>query len=95
MGRLVGKSWKLNQALDPGTNPEAVEAIIRRIDDYCLGYKLPGAGGGGYLYMVAKDPEAAIRIRRYSCSEPPTVVPVSLIWLCPTKACKLAEASYN
>ena len=34
------------------------------IDDLCLGYKLPGAGGGGYLYMVAKDPEAAARIRR-------------------------------
>ena len=27
-------------------------------------YKLPGAGGGGYLYMVAKDPEAAARIKR-------------------------------
>ena len=24
----------------------------------------PGAGGGGYLYMVAKDPEAAVRIRQ-------------------------------
>lgn len=71
MGRLVGKSWKLNQALDPGTNPEAVEAIIRRIDDYCLGYKLPGAGGGGYLYMVAKDPEAAIRIRSILTQNPP------------------------
>ena len=34
------------------------------IDDLCLGYKLPGAGGGGYLYMVAKDPDAAARIRR-------------------------------
>lgn len=71
MGHLVGKSWKLNQALDPGTNPEAVEAIIRRIDDYCLGYKLPGAGGGGYLYMVAKDPEAAIRIRSILTQNPP------------------------
>ena len=71
MGRLVGKSWKLNQALDPGTNPEAVETIIRRIDDYCLGYKLPGAGGGGYLYMVAKDPEAAIRIRSILTQNPP------------------------
>lgn len=70
MGRLVGKSWKQNQALDPGTNPEAVEAIIRRIDDYCLGYKLPGAGGGGYLYMVAKDPEAAIRIRSILTQNP-------------------------
>lgn len=71
MGHLVGKSWKLNQALDPGTNPEAVETIIRRIDDYCLGYKLPGAGGGGYLYMVAKDPEAAIRIRSILTQNPP------------------------
>ena len=63
MCRLVGKSWQQNKALDAGTNPPAVEAIIRRIHDYCLGYKLPGAGGGGYLYMVAKDPEAAARLK--------------------------------
>ena len=63
MGRLVGQTWEQNKLLDSGTNPEAVEAIICRIRDYCLGYKLPGAGGGGYLYMVAKDPEAAVRIR--------------------------------
>ena len=63
MGRLVGLTWEQNKRLDPGTNPEAVEAIISRIHDYCLGYKLPGAGGGGFLYMVAKDPEAAARIR--------------------------------
>lgn len=51
------------KALDSGTNPPAVEDIIRQIKDYTLGYKLPGAGGGGYLYMVAKDPQAALRIR--------------------------------
>ncbi|MDO4163442.1 MAG: bifunctional fucokinase/fucose-1-phosphate guanylyltransferase [Bacteroides sp.] len=62
-GALVGKSWLQNKALDSGTNPPAVEAIIRLIKDYTLGYKLPGAGGGGYLYMVAKDPQAAVRIR--------------------------------
>lgn len=71
MGRLVGKSWKQNQALDSGTNPASVEAIIRQIDDYCLGYKLPGAGGGGYLYMVAKDPEAAVKIRAILTQNPP------------------------
>lgn len=71
MGRLVGKSWKQNQALDSGTNPTSVEAIIRQIDDYCLGYKLPGAGGGGYLYMVAKDPEAAVKIRAILTQNPP------------------------
>lgn len=71
MGRLVGKSWKQNQALDSGTNPASVETIIRQIDDYCLGYKLPGAGGGGYLYMVAKDPEAAVKIRAILTQNPP------------------------
>ena len=34
------------------------------VDELCLGYKLPGAGGGGYLYMVAKDPEAAALIKQ-------------------------------
>ena len=62
VGRLLARSWKQNQAIDSGTNPPAVEAIIRLVDDYCLGYKLPGAGGGGYLYMIAKDADAAARI---------------------------------
>ncbi|MEG1685263.1 MAG: bifunctional fucokinase/fucose-1-phosphate guanylyltransferase [Bacteroides sp.] len=70
MGRLVGKSWRLNQALDSGTNPAVIEAVTRQIDDYCLGYKLPGAGGGGYLYMVAKDIEAATRIKNILTQNP-------------------------
>ena len=64
MGQLVRKTWTQNQQLDSGTNPESVEALTRLIDDLCLGYKLPGAGGGGYLYMIAKDPEAAARIKQ-------------------------------
>ena len=64
MGLLVRKTWQQNQQLDSGTNPDGVRRLTDLIDDLCLGYKLPGAGGGGYLYMVAKDPEAAARIRR-------------------------------
>lgn len=63
MGRLVRKTWQQNQALDSGTNPDECQRITELVDDLCLGYKLPGAGGGGYLYMVAKDPEAAARIK--------------------------------
>lgn len=62
MGRLVRKTWSQNQLLDSGTNPESVRRITDMVDDLCLGYKLPGAGGGGFLYMVAKDPVAAARI---------------------------------
>lgn len=64
MGLLVRKTWLQNQQLDSGTNPEAIRQLTSLVDDLCLGYKLPGAGGGGYLYMVAKDPEAAARIKR-------------------------------
>ena len=64
MGLLVRKTWLQNQSLDSGTNPPQVAALTSLIDDLCLGYKLPGAGGGGYLYMIAKDPEAAARIKQ-------------------------------
>ncbi len=71
MGRLIRKTWNQNQRIDSGTNPPAVQAITEKIDDLCLGYKLPGAGGGGYLYMVAKDDEAAARIRKTLLAAPP------------------------
>ena len=71
MGQLVRKTWEQNQLLDAGTNPATVQAITRQIDDLCLGYKLPGAGGGGYLYMIAKDPEAAGRIKQQLLQNPP------------------------
>ncbi len=64
MGQLIRATWQQNQLLDSGTNPDAVQRITDMVDDLCLGYKLPGAGGGGYLYMVAKDPEAAVRIKQ-------------------------------
>lgn len=63
VGKLVRKTWTQNQAIDSGTNPAAVKHITDLVDDLCTGYKLPGAGGGGYLYMMAKDAEAAARIR--------------------------------
>ena len=69
MGLLVRKTWQQNQLLDSGTNPPEVERLTRLVDDLCLGYKLPGAGGGGFLYMVAKDPDAAARIKRLLTQE--------------------------
>ena len=64
MGKLMRRTWEQNQHLDSGTNPPAVKALTDLVDDLCLSYKLPGAGGGGYLYMIAKDPEAAARIKQ-------------------------------
>lgn len=71
MGQLIRKTWQQNQRIDSGTNPDSVRRITDLIDDLCLGYKLPGAGGGGYLYMVAKDPESAARIRQILTMQQP------------------------
>ena len=71
-GRLLRRTWEQNKALDAGTEPPIIAELCSRIDDLCAGYKLPGAGGGGYLYMVAKDPEAAVRIKELLNANPLT-----------------------
>jgi galactokinase/mevalonate kinase-like predicted kinase len=68
---IVGESWNLNQRLDAGTNPPAVQEIFERFGDDLAAGKLLGAGGGGYLFMIANDEDAADRIRENLESNPP------------------------
>jgi len=62
--RAVLCSWQLNKKLDSGTSTAEIEHIISLIKDYAAGYKLPGAGGGGYMLICAKDTDAARKIVR-------------------------------
>jgi galactokinase/mevalonate kinase-like predicted kinase len=67
----ISNSWRLNQRLDPGTNPPQVNAILDSVKDHLAATKLLGAGGGGYLLLFAKDDEAAARIRQTLTAAPP------------------------
>ena len=67
----VRRSWTLNQALDAGTAPPAVMAILDRVRRWDPACKLLGAGGGGYLLMLADDPAAAAGIRAALTEDPP------------------------
>jgi len=67
----VRNSWSLNQQLDPGTNPAAVQQILASVQDYLAAAKLLGAGGGGYLLMFAKDETAGHQIRKILTARPP------------------------
>ncbi|MEA2069014.1 MAG: bifunctional fucokinase/fucose-1-phosphate guanylyltransferase, partial [Verrucomicrobiota bacterium] len=67
----VRQSWRLNQQLDSGTNPPAVQEILDRASGDLAAAKLLGAGGGGYLFMIANDADAARRIRQRFEEDPP------------------------
>ena len=67
----IRNSWSLNQRLDAGTNPPAVEQILGRVRDYLGAAKLLGAGGGGYLLLFGKDETAAARIKQELAAHPP------------------------
>lgn len=67
----VQQSWRLNKQLDAGTNPPEVQQILDAAGDELAAAKLLGAGGGGYLFMIARNPDAALRIRQRLESTPP------------------------
>lgn len=68
---VVRRSWELNQALDSGTNPPEVQDVVERIDGGYAALKLAGAGGGGYMLILAEDAERALAIRKTLEADPP------------------------
>ncbi len=70
-GPLLARTWESKKRLDSGTNPPEVEQMLGRIADWTSGASLGGAGGGGFLLIAAKDPEAAARIRAELRNSPP------------------------
>ncbi len=64
LGELMRRHWELNKILDPHTTNAPIEAILDAVRPYVSGCKLAGAGGGGFLMMMARGPEAAGRLRK-------------------------------
>ncbi len=66
-GKAMTASFKAQIAMFPNMVNEVVEEAIASIPANVLGYKLCGAGGGGYLVLFSEEPvenTLKIRIRR-------------------------------
>lgn len=61
--RGVREYWELKKQIDPGSTNPALESLIRRAEPFTDGLGLAGAGGGGFLFLVAKDESAALKLR--------------------------------
>jgi len=67
----VREYWKLKKAIDPGSTNTGVEAILSRVGGNAEACLLPGAGGGGFVFVMAKSKEAARRVRANLEANPP------------------------
>ncbi len=70
LGRNIQKSWQLNQKLDSGTNTPEIQQLIDRIAPWSVGHKLLGAGGGGFMFIMARDEKDASRIKHELTTNP-------------------------
>lgn len=61
----VAEYWTLKKQLDPGSTTPRIEALLKPIAAQLSAFTLAGAGGGGFLFMIARDGEAARRVRAY------------------------------
>ncbi len=65
---------ELKRSIDPGSTNELIESIVRPIAGLLDAYELTGAGGGGFLFMVAKSPTAAASVRAELVRHPPNAL---------------------
>jgi len=63
LGRVLREAWGVLQQLTPECSNPRLDRLFREIEPWSLGGKLAGAGGGGFMGVLARDEEAAERIR--------------------------------
>ncbi|KAK0580850.1 hypothetical protein LWI29_007044 [Acer saccharum] len=64
LGEIMLEAWRLHQELDPYCSNEFVDKLFAFADSYCCGYKLVGAGGGGFALLLANDAKSATQLKQ-------------------------------
>ena len=63
-GASLDHAWELHKKLCGNVSNPAIDELFARLRPYVHGLRIPGAGSGGFLLMVAKSPADAARIRQ-------------------------------
>jgi fucokinase len=62
VGECLSRSWYLNKQIEPTASNSDIERLFTAIQPWVFGAKLAGAGGGGFLFALARDAQAVPRI---------------------------------
>ncbi|XP_055365408.1 L-fucose kinase isoform X2 [Betta splendens] len=56
LGQCLDRSWQQKKLMAPGCEPASVRAMMEALRPLVLGQSLAGAGGGGFLYLLTREP---------------------------------------
>ena len=63
VGSLLSEYWELKKIMAPGCESAAVASMMSALAPYVCGMSLAGAGGGGFMYVITKEPNDKQRIQ--------------------------------
>ena len=55
--------WRQKKVMAPGSEPRIVSQMMSALSPHVLGQALAGAGGGGFMYVLTKEPNFADGVR--------------------------------
>jgi galactokinase/mevalonate kinase-like predicted kinase len=62
-GRYVNTTFELHKQLSGMVSSETIEELLATVEPHVYGRRLPGAGSGGFLFMICKSATDAAAVR--------------------------------
>uniref|UniRef100_A0A4W5MPV2 Fucose kinase n=1 Tax=Hucho hucho TaxID=62062 RepID=A0A4W5MPV2_9TELE len=64
LGACLERYWCQKKVMAPGCEPAAVRTMMDALRPLALGQTLAGAGGGGFLYLLTRQPQQGEAVRQ-------------------------------